>query len=319
MSSTIRSKSPLRAWSSPSTPSAHDDGGVALGPQALGHEGGDARLVLHDQDAGHGTSGRAGRVITNRGPGRCVVDDGRPRRGGRARSRRRSRGRARTPRRRAWTTLRPKRSKMCARSASGTPGPVSRTHSRTDASSIADPIAIVSPLVGVLDGVVGELQHGLGDPLLVHRHDPLGGVVEVPVAVGQAAGLGQQGVGQPLQADGRGGEEVGAVGLGEQDQVADQPRHPVDLVEQQRAGLGDLVGVVGVEQLEVTLQHGERRLELVAGVVEELPLADERELEPGEHVVERAGERGDVVVARAPGSGDSGRSRRSSRRWCAAS
>ena len=57
------------------------------------------------------------------------------------------------------------------------------------------------------------------------------------------------------------------------------------------------VGVADVEQLEVAAEHGERGLELVAGVVEELPLADERRLEPVEHPVEGPGQRGDVVVA----------------------
>ena len=42
---------------------------------------------------------------------------------------------------------------------------------RTPSPSIADPMAIVSPALGVLDGVVGELQDGLGDPLLVQRDD----------------------------------------------------------------------------------------------------------------------------------------------------
>ena len=55
------------------------------------------------------------------------------------------------------------------------------------------------------------------------------------------------------------------------------------LVEQQVAGLGDLVRVVGVEQLEVAAQDRERRLQLVAGVVEELPLVGEAGVEPLEH------------------------------------
>ena len=39
------------------------------------------------------------------------------------------------------------------------------------------------------------------------------------------------------------GDEVGPIALGEQDQVADEAGHPVDLVEQQLAGLGDLLRV----------------------------------------------------------------------------
>ena len=75
-----------------------------------------------------------------------------------------------------------------------------------------------------------------------------------------------------VEVDLAGDEEVGSSALGQQDQVADEPRHPVDLLEQQLAGLGPLDGVVVVEQLEVAAQHGERRTQLVAGVVEELAL-----------------------------------------------
>ena len=75
-----------------------------------------------------------------------------------------------------------------------------------------------------------------------------------------------------VEVDLGGDEEVGAPALGQQDQVADQARHPVDLVEQQLAGLRALDRIARVEQLEVAAQHGQRRPELVAGVVEELAL-----------------------------------------------
>ena len=60
---------------------------------------------------------------------------------------------------------------MCARSSGSTPGPVSRTHSRAVVPSYADPIAIDVARTGVLDGVLGQLQQRLGEPLLV---DPQG-------------------------------------------------------------------------------------------------------------------------------------------------
>ena len=44
-------------------------------------------------------------------------------------------------------------------------------------------------------------------------------------------------------------------------------------------------------------KHGERRLQLVAGVVEELALPHERRLQAVQHPVDGAGQRGDVVVA----------------------
>ena len=47
-----------------------DRGVVALGPQTLGDEGGDALLVLDDQDAGHGAgdSSLTGRTTSKRAP-----------------------------------------------------------------------------------------------------------------------------------------------------------------------------------------------------------------------------------------------------------
>ena len=175
--------------------------------------------------------------------------------------------------------------------------------------SYDEPIAISSPVSGVLDGVVRQREHGLGDPLLVHRGDRLPGTVELPGPVAQPTRLREQRVGEPLQADRLRGQEVGAAGLREQDQVAHEPRHPVDLVEQQRPGLRDLRRVLVVEQLEVPAEHGERRLQLVAHVVEELALPDERLLEPREHAVEGPGQRGDVVVARLRAADGRGRSR----------
>jgi hypothetical protein len=47
----------------------------------------------------------------------------------------------------------------------------------------------------------------------------------------------------------------------------------------------------------MSAHHGQRGLELVTGVVEELALCGERRLEPVEHVVDGSGQRRDVVVA----------------------
>ena len=185
--------------------------------------------------------------------------------------------------------------------AAGTPGPVSRTQSRTAPPSYDDADRdLVAGRRVCLTALSASWSTRLGEPLLVDRDDrpssrrsrraaSRGRPGRVPSRAASAVSR--------SRSTGCGAEEVGPVALGEQDQVADQPRHPVDLVEQQRPGLGHLGRVVGVEQLEVAAQHGQRRLQLVAGVVEELALADERRLQPVEHAVEGAGQRGDVVVA----------------------
>ena len=51
------------------------------------------------------------------------------------------------------------------------------------------------------------------------------------------------------------------------------------------------------EQVEVGAQRGERRTQLVAGVGDQLPLPVARGGERGEHLVERRGQAGDLVVA----------------------
>ena len=84
---------------------------------------------------------------------------------------------------------------------------------------------------------------------------PVADLVQCPGAVAQPAGLGQHGLGQRLEVDLGGHEEVGAPALGQQDQVADEAGHPVDLVEQQLLGLRALGRVVGVEELEVAAQR----------------------------------------------------------------
>jgi hypothetical protein len=157
---------------------------------------------------------------------------------------------------------------------------------------------------GVLDGVVAELQQGLGQPLLVDLRGHARRLVERPAPLAEAARLGEDVDGEPGEVHRSAGDEVRAVALGQEDEVADQASHPVHLVQQELPGLGDLLGTADVQQLEVAAQHRQRRLELVPRVVEELPLPDERLLEPVEHPVDGAGERGDVVVAghrQAPG------------------
>ena len=196
------------------------------------------------------------------------------------------------------TALRPNRSKICSRSPAGTPGPAvahpeaRRACRRTTSRGRRRRRRCVC-LTALSQSWSSAWVSRCSSTVAVT--DAVSSSVHLPVA--EAAGLGEHVDGEAGEVDGPRADEVGPVALGEQDQVADQAGHPVDLVEQQLAGLGDLLGAADVEQLEVAAQDGQRRLELVAGVVEELPLPDERRLEPVEHPVDGPGERGDVVVA----------------------
>src|SRR6478735_1773657 len=119
---------------------------VAVGAQPLGDEGGDPLLVLHDQDAGHSSSGVfvLGNVITNRAPGGpasstntvppCALAT--------APTMESPRPKPSSP---GGTAERPKRSKISSRSSGGTPGPVSRTHRRASLAVAEEPMATVSP------------------------------------------------------------------------------------------------------------------------------------------------------------------------------
>ena len=91
---------------------------------------------------------------------------------------------------------------------------------------------------------------------------------------------------------------------GQLDEVADQGGELLDLgahvVEQLGPRLrpgGRALAVGLAEQVEVGAQRGERRAQLVAGVGDQLPLAVPGRGERREHLVERGGQAGDLVVA----------------------
>ena len=69
-------------------------------------------------------------------------------------------------------------------------------------------------------------------------------------------------------------QEVPVLGVGEHEQIVDIAVHPVELVVDQRGGLGALVRIVAGE-LEVPPYDRDRRAQLVGDVVEELALANE--------------------------------------------
>ena len=172
MSSTTRSNSPLRAWSSPSRPLSAT---VARCPSArtpLATNAAIRGLVLNDQDAGHRGPPRVGCGAERHGDDESWR---RRRRGSRAATvppwaraiAARSTARARSPRRRRGrgrgrSARRSGRGRPSGHAGSGVAHPdphARRGVRRPDRDHVPGP--------GVLDGVVGELQDRLGQALLV--------------------------------------------------------------------------------------------------------------------------------------------------------
>ena len=141
-----------------------------------------------------------------------------------------------------------------------------------------------------------ELHHRLGEALAVGDDHALRGVLDAPGAICERLALGAGLCGQRGEVDAVEAQEIGLLGLGEHEQVVDDARHPVDLVEDQRHCLAVLVGVVA-EQLEVPADDRQRCAQLVTGVIDEPALRCERGLHPVEHRVEPRRELGDLIIA----------------------
>src|SRR5699024_955933 len=124
-------------------------------------------------------------------------------------------------------------------------------------------------LAGVLDGVLRELEHGLGDALGVQAGLPLGDLVDAPAPVGQGGDLRLEGHGEQgdVHALDR-AQEVRTVRLGQGEQVGDDPAHPVQLPGDQTHGGSAGVRVV-VHELQVPADDRDGGAQLVPGVVDE--------------------------------------------------
>src|SRR5581483_1355783 len=91
--------------------------------------------------------------------------------------------------------------------------------------------------------------------------------------------------------------QLAAVRAGEQQQVLGEARQTLRLLRG-RANRGLELRSrprTAQRELELAAQQGERRPQLVARVAQEAALVLERRLEPLEHVVQRLGERPDLV------------------------
>src|SRR6185503_6373041 len=83
------------------------------------------------------------------------------------------------------------------------------------------------------------------------------------------------------------------------DEIAHQRRQAFDLTDELYEHLLALLWIGRLparEQLEIRAQAGERRSQLVRGVGDELALLAQRNLERGEHLVERPGQSGHLVI-----------------------
>ena len=93
------------------------------------------------------------------------------------------------------------------------------------------------------------------------------------------------------------------LGLREQQQVLDEPLHALDLDPYEALDplhVARLDVRLAGEHLELAADDRQRRAQLVRSVGDEVTLAVERALEPVEHVVERVGERPDLVARARP-------------------
>ena len=188
---------------------------------------------------------------------------------------------------------------MTSWSSAEIPEPVSRTQMRTSFPTTARPDR--DAVVGdrVLHRVVREVHHGLGQALPVAEDHPAADPVEAPAARGERGRLREQLVREELEVDPLAAEEVRMLGLGEQLEVVDDPADPVELVEDERGRRPPLLRVVP-EELQVASTYRQRVAELVARVLDELPLALEDGLESVEHRVEAPRHLGGLAGRRAP-------------------
>ena len=272
-----RSKSSSRASASAVGAVGGDGRREAVGAQPLLEEGGQARLVLGDQDAVHrrraSCGGSVGMIDGERArpaPGAAVeLDASAVGLGDRAHDRQAEAGALRAP---AGAAARAKRSKIRSRSAArDARTAVAHPEPRAPAAQLAAERDRVA-LAVCCDGVVGEVHHRLGQPLAVGAQRGRRRRARAASRGRERGRLGQQLLGEHVEVDVLEPQEVGPLGLGEREQVLDEAAHAVELVGDELDGLAPLLRVVA-EQLEVAADDRDRRAQLVAGVADEGALA----------------------------------------------
>ena len=195
------------------------------------------------------------------------------------------------------TALRPKRSKICWRSPVGTPGPESLTQRLAVPASYEEPRAITSPARVCLTALSQSWSRAwvrrcsstsavtLAVASSVQRRSPS------PRAFASTSTV------RPVRSTGRRVMKSG------RSLLASRIRSPTSRdIRSTSSSSSSRVSAISSGLPTSSSSRWPRstvsgRLQLVPGVVEELPLADERRLQAVQHPVDGAGERGDVVVA----------------------
>ena len=153
------------------------------------------------------------------------------------------------------------------------------------------------PLRRVIDGVGRDLEHRLHNSLAVDGRGGLGDLLHQPLAVAQGLRLGFQFQGEVGDVDGPGDDEVRPLRPRQGQQLGDYPRHAVQLRRRQIDRPLALLAGGALEQLQLAADDGDRRAQLMAGVVDEAALGRVGGLQAIEHPVERQRQLGDVVAA----------------------
>ena len=153
---------------------------------------------------------------------------------------------------------------------------------------------------GVLDQVGGQAVQVVPRPL----DDRAAGVDRDRVPGGDRLELGRR-LGEHLaEVRGLAGRDAAGVGAGEQEQVGDEPAHPLGRAQGAVRGVAQLALIeLDRQQLEVREHAGQRRAQLVRGVGHEGALVAQRRLglrarvvERLEHALQRACQLGHLVI-----------------------
>ena len=156
---------------------------------------------------------------------------------------------------------------------------------------------------GVLHGIGHQLEPGLGDSGGIDHRPGEGHRLQPPAALTQGEGLVEDHLGEFGDVGAHGRDEVALGALGQQDQVAHEHSHPVELINGQQLSLAHVSGVGRVGELKMPADHGDGRTQLVADVIEQVALRLHRGLHPVQHPVDGSGQGGQIVSAlnRDPG------------------
>lgn len=149
--------------------------------------------------------------------------------------------------------------------------------------------------LGVTSRIVRQVQHRLGDSLLIQFSDSERSLVEHPRSICDPSRLRQQTIGEHVEVDALAVKKVGPVGLREDQQLADISVHSIEFVVEQRHRLCPL-GRVVIEQAQMALDDGDRRAQFVCDIVEEFSLGGKATIEPPHHRIERGRQLSEFVV-----------------------